>query len=64
MEELECLMRELENGTLTLDESIKHYKKGMELAAYCSNILQKAEQEIFILENKGFEKFNGDTKDE
>ena len=35
MEELEKLIYSLEDGSLSLDESIKTYKKGMELAAFC-----------------------------
>ena len=40
MEELEKLIYSLEDGSLSLDESIKTYKKGMELAAFCSEALQ------------------------
>lgn len=62
--ELETIISELENGTISLEESIKKYKQGMELAAYCSKVLKKAEQEVFIYEEKSFKKLNGDNEDE
>lgn len=60
MEELEKLIYNLEDGSLSLDESIKTYKKGMELAAFCSEALQKAEQEIYVLEHNAISKMNGE----
>ncbi len=52
--ELEERVKRLENGELTLEESIEEYKKGMDLAAYCAKALKKAEQEIYIYENKDY----------
>lgn len=60
IEELEKLIYSLEDGSLSLDESIKTYKKGMELAAFCTTALQKAEQEIYVLEQDAFSKMNGE----
>lgn len=53
---LEESVRRLENGEITLEESIKEYKKGMELAAFCNAILTKAEQEIYIYEQGQYHK--------
>ena len=39
---LEVIVKELENGTLTLDESIKKYQKGIELSAECKKMLEEA----------------------
>lgn len=64
LEALETIIYELESGTLTLDKSIKHYKKGMELAAFCSEALKAAEQEVYLLEKEGFKKFDGDIENE
>ena len=61
---LETIIYDLENGTLTLEESINNYKKGMELAHFCSEALKKAEQEIFLLEKEGFKKIDGEIQDE
>lgn len=64
IEALESIIKQLENGTLTLEESIENYKKGMELAGFCSEVLQKAEQEIFIYEENSFKKQSGECEDE
>ena len=48
--ELEESVKRLEDGDITLEESIKEYKKGMDLAAYCMEVLKKAEQEIYVYE--------------
>lgn len=42
LKELETIVKELENGTLTLDESIKKYQKGIELSAECKKMLEEA----------------------
>lgn len=49
IENLESIVTELENGKLTLDESVKKFEKGMQLSKYCNDILEKAEKEINIL---------------
>lgn len=64
IDELENIIKQLENGTLTLEESIESYKKGMTLATYCSNVLQKAEQEVFIYEENSFKKQSGECENE
>ena len=56
IEELEERVKKLENGELTLAQSIDEYKKGMDLAAYCIDSLKKAEQEIYIYENNHYKK--------
>lgn len=62
LDELESIIYELESGALTLDESIKHYKKGIELAKYCSDALKKAEQEVYVLEQDEIKKIDGDIE--
>ena len=47
--DLEKIVNELENGKLTLDESVKKFEKGMQLSKRCNEILEKAEKEITIL---------------
>ncbi len=54
--ELEERVKKLENGELTLEQSIDEYKKGMDLAAYCIETLKKAEQEIYVYENNHYKK--------
>lgn len=54
--ELEESVKRLEDGDITLEESIKEYKKGMDLAAYCMDVLKKAEQEIYVYETSHYKK--------
>ena len=52
IKELEQLVKELENGDLTLDESIEKFEKGMELSKHCSKLLESAEKRItMVIEN-------------
>lgn len=46
MNELEEIVRRLESGELSLDESMKCYEKGMMLARQCSRKLDEAEKRI------------------
>ena len=50
LDELEALVRRMESGELTLDESIAAYRRGAELARYCQTRLAQAELEIKQLE--------------
>ena len=50
LDELEALVRRMEAGELTLDESIAAYRRGAELARYCQTRLAQAELEIKQLE--------------
>ncbi len=47
--ELEEIVRLLEKGELTLEESLKHFEKGIGLARKCQDVLNQAEQKIEIL---------------
>ena len=46
---LEKIVSELENGKLSLDETIKKYEDGMKLSKKCNDILDNAEKKITIL---------------
>lgn len=48
LSELEELVSKLENGNLSLDESISLYKKGTDLLQYCNSVLDNAEQEVTV----------------
>lgn len=52
MKELEQVVKELESGELTLDESIKRFEKGMELSKHCNSLLENAEKKITLLIEK------------
>ncbi len=60
IQELEKTVNELEAPTLTLDESVKKFEKGMELSKHCNELLEKAEKSITIL----LEQANGEMKEE
>ena len=50
LDELDALVRRMESGQLSLDDSIAAYRRGAELARFCQNKLANAEQEIKRLE--------------
>ena len=47
--ELEEIVKKLEKGELTLDESIECFQRGVELTKYCSKRLDEAERSITML---------------
>ena len=52
MKELETITGELEKGNDNLDDAVKKFEKGMELAKNASKILEAAEKKITILIEK------------
>lgn len=55
LNELEKIASELENGELTLDESMKKFEDGMKMSQYCTDILDKAEKKITTILDKNSE---------
>lgn len=53
MAELEALVETMEQGELTLEESLKSFERGIELTRTCQTALKEAEQKIEILSGKG-----------
>jgi exodeoxyribonuclease VII small subunit len=51
--ELENIVARLEQGELTLDESLQQFERGVGLTRICQSALQQAEQKIEILMRKG-----------
>jgi exodeoxyribonuclease VII small subunit len=51
LKELEALVYDMENGELSLEDSLAAYKHGMELSTFCQKKLEDAEQQIKVLEN-------------
>ncbi|MCK9273766.1 MAG: exodeoxyribonuclease VII small subunit [Syntrophales bacterium] len=49
LEKLEAIVREMEAGELTLDESLKAFQEGIELSRFCMNKLDEAERKVEIL---------------
>jgi len=52
MQELEHLVETMENGDLSLDESLKLFEQGVKLTRQCQQSLQDAEQKVSILLKK------------
>ena len=50
--ELETLVETLEQGDLSLEESLKSFERGVVLTRTCQQALKDAEQKIQILSNK------------
>ncbi len=44
--ELEALIKQLESGELSLDQSLKQFKRGVELTRHCQGILDQAQQVV------------------
>ena len=44
--ELEEIVKELESGSLSLEDSIEKYKKGMELSNLCKRLLEEAKEVV------------------
>ena len=49
LEKLQGLVRDLEAGDCSLEESIKKFEDGMALARHCQDRLTQAEQKIEVL---------------
>ena len=47
--ELEELVARLESGDLNLDQSLTHFKRGVELTRHCQSILDEAQQTVEAL---------------
>lgn len=52
LEELEKVVRELEDGELTLEEALERFEKGVELSESCRKQLEAAESKVEILLKK------------
>lgn len=50
--ELEKVVNELENGEMSLDESLTKFEQGMKLSKECNKMLENAEKKITILLEK------------
>jgi len=46
LEELNNIVKELESGNLTLEDSIEKYKRGMELSNLCMKKLHEAKEVV------------------
>ena len=60
LEKLENIVKELESGSVDLDNAIKKYTEAMELAKYCSEKLKDATDKVnkILTENGELKDFN------
>jgi len=49
LKELEEIVRKMESGDLTLEESLKSFEEGVRLSRFCSERLDEAERRVEIL---------------
>lgn len=47
--ELETLVEQLERGELSLEQSLAHFERGVQLTRHCQKALQDAEQRVLVL---------------
>ena len=50
--ELEAIVEKLEQGELSLDESLQYFERGVQLTRVCQGALKQAEQKVEILMRK------------
>jgi exodeoxyribonuclease VII small subunit len=62
LSKLETYVRQLEQGELSLEESLKIFESGMEMAKFCSRELDAAERKIQIIMDKNGEIIKTDYK--
>jgi exodeoxyribonuclease VII small subunit len=66
MKELEGLIVSMEQGDLSLEESLKSFERGVALTRICQSSLQEAEQKVRILngesEKSELESFTDDNE--
>lgn len=60
MAELEQLVSQMEDGSLSLEASVAAYKRGSELVKYCTGQLDKVETQVKVLEGDMLKPFAAD----
>jgi len=50
--QLESIVKELESGQLSLENAVKKYNQGIELAGFCNQELKKAEEIVVKMMNQ------------
>ena len=50
--ELEKIVKKMESGDLTLEQALATHKRGLELAKFCQQRLESAQQQVKVLEGE------------
>ena len=53
LSELETLVKTLEDGNLSLEQSLELFERGVQLSRYCHTKLEQAERRIEVLTERG-----------
>jgi exodeoxyribonuclease VII small subunit len=61
--ELEKIVQEMETGKLSLEQSLAAHKRGLELAKYCQERLEAAQQQVQVLEGEVLKSLGGASLD-
>ena len=62
MDELETLVRDLENGALPLEESFQAFERGMALKKRLEKLLEEGDKRIRVLTESGEESLEGEEE--
>ena len=62
--ELESIVARMEDGQLSLEQSLAAYKRGAELLKFCQTQLADAQQQVKVLEAGTLKNFAGDDDDD
>ncbi len=49
LEQLEAIVKKMEGGDLSLEESLKSFEEGIKLSRFCTDKLDEAERKVRIL---------------
>jgi exodeoxyribonuclease VII small subunit len=52
LDELEQIVTQMEDGTLSLDQSLAAYRRGAELVRICETALEKAKDQVRVLDGE------------
>jgi exodeoxyribonuclease VII small subunit len=64
LQELESIVETLEDGDLSLEQSLKHFEKGVKLSRECQAALRDAEQKVKILTDGELKDFESEVADD
>jgi exodeoxyribonuclease VII small subunit len=61
LDELESIVAKMEDGGLTLEQSLAAHKRGLELAKQCRERLAAAQQQVRVLEGEALKPLGNDV---
>ena len=62
--ELEKIVARMESGELSLEQALATHKRGLELARYCQQKLEAAQQQVKVLEGEVLKPLAAAQRDE